>query len=77
MKAGCFKPGQSGNPRTYGQPLTWAALLWTGESKPKTVISHWQSCLKRLFEFAEIEGDHARRFRDTFAVELLLQRVPI
>jgi integrase/recombinase XerD len=33
--------------------------------------------LKRLFEFGEIEGGQARRFRDTFAVELLLQGVPM
>ena len=31
----------------------------------------------RLFEFAEVAGGHPHRFRDTFAVELLLTEVPI
>jgi integrase/recombinase XerD len=54
-----------------------AHYFWTGQSKPKTAISHWQSCLKRLFRLAQIEGGHAHRFRDTFATELLLSGVLI
>jgi integrase/recombinase XerD len=30
-----------------------------------------------LFELAKVEGAHPHRFRDTFAVELLLSGVPI
>ena len=52
-------------------------FFWTGRSKPKTAISHWQELLKRVFEKAGIERGHAHRARDTFAVELLLQGVPI
>jgi len=52
-------------------------FFWTGNSKPKTIITHWQECLQRLFELARIERGHAHRFRDTFAVELLLHGVPI
>lgn len=52
-------------------------FFWTGRSKPKTAISHWQELLKRVFEKAGIERGHAHRLRDTFAVELLLQGVPL
>lgn len=37
----------------------------------------WQRRLQRLFELASVVGGHARRFRDTFAVELLLAGVPL
>jgi hypothetical protein len=33
---------------------------------------HWQRSLRNLFALAGIENGHAHRFRDTFAVELLL-----
>jgi len=33
--------------------------------------------LQRLFELASVVGGHAHRFRDTFAVELLLAGVPL
>ncbi len=33
--------------------------------------------MSRIFEMAKIEGGHIHRFRDTFAVELLLAGVPI
>jgi integrase/recombinase XerD len=33
--------------------------------------------LKRIFKLAKIPNGHAHRFRDTFAVELLLAGVPL
>lgn len=51
--------------------------FWTGRCKPKTAISHWQELLKNVFTNAKIENGHAHRMRGTFAVELLLQGVPI
>jgi hypothetical protein len=36
----------------------------------------WQRRLQRLFELAKAAAGHAHRFRDTFAVELLLAGVP-
>ena len=40
-------------------------------------IGKWQHRLQRLFGRAKIERGHAHRFRDTFAVELLLSGVPL
>jgi integrase/recombinase XerD len=49
----------------------------TGESKLRTAVGKWQRRLLALFESAGIAGGHAHRFRDTFAVELLLAGVPL
>jgi integrase/recombinase XerD len=51
--------------------------FWTGRSKPQTAVAHWQGELAELFQTAKVEKGHAHRFRDTFAVSLLLQRVPM
>jgi len=51
--------------------------FWTGNGKPKSIISDWQEKLKNLFELAEVSNGHAHRFRDTFATELLLAGVPL
>jgi integrase-like protein len=57
--------------------------FWTGNGKPKTVISDWQEKLKTLFASAKLANGralangHAHRFRDTFATELLLAGVPL
>ena len=52
-------------------------FFWTGQSKPKTVISHWTLELKEFLANVKINGGHAHRFRDTFAVEPLLANVPM
>ncbi len=51
--------------------------FWTGASKTKSVKRGWQRALKKLFRLAGVPDGHAHRFRDTFAVELLLAGVPI
>jgi integrase len=43
----------------------------------KSAVGKWQRRLHRLFELAGVEKGHAHRFRDTFAVELLLKGTPI
>ena len=49
----------------------------TGESTLHTATGKWQFRLRRLFDLAKIPSGHAHRFRDTFAVELLLAGVPL
>jgi integrase/recombinase XerD len=51
--------------------------FWSGKSTLKSAVGKWQRRLHTLFELAEIEKGHAHRFRDTFAVELLLKGTPI
>jgi len=45
--------------------------------KLETIIGSGRRRLSRLFKLAEISNGHPHRFRDTFAVELLLTGVPI
>jgi integrase len=52
-------------------------FFWTGLSKMHSAIGKWQRRLGVLFEMAEVRGGHAHRFRDTFAVELLLAGIPL
>ena len=58
-------------------PLQERYFFWTGASKLQTATGDWQARLKKLFEEAGLPGGHAHRFRDTFAVELLLASVPL
>jgi len=51
--------------------------FWTGNGKLQTAVADWQGRLQKLFIDAKIEKGHAHRFRDTYAVELLLAGVPI
>jgi integrase/recombinase XerD len=52
-------------------------FFWNGESKPKSAIGYWQRLLQDLSKLTGVPDVHAHRFRDTFAVELLLSGVPI
>ena len=52
-------------------------FLWTGETKLETATGDRQRTLKAAFEEAKIPDGHAHRFRDTFAVGLLLAGVPM
>jgi len=49
----------------------------TAEAKLRTAVGKWQRRLLLLFRQAGIAHGHAHRFRDTFAVELLLSNVPL
>jgi len=61
--------------------VTAKFYFWTGQCKLETAVKSWQKKLRKLFDLAGIlkgEGNAvAHRFRDTFAVELLLAGVPI
>jgi site-specific recombinase XerD len=51
--------------------------FWSGAGKLDSAVTNWRGRLQRLFEIGKIANGHAHRFRDTFAVELLLAGVPI
>ena len=46
--------------------------FWSGESKKKACVGDYQRAFKKLYELAGVKNGHAHRWRDTFAVELLL-----
>lgn len=52
-------------------------FFWNGRSLKTSAVKIWERTLSRVFEMAKLEDAHAHRFRDTFAVELLLAGVPI
>ena len=51
--------------------------FWTGQGSVATPAGNYRRAFRRLCELAEVKGGHPRRFRDTFAVELLLAGVPM
>jgi integrase/recombinase XerD len=57
--------------------VTGVQFFWNGRDKLDTIVGSWRKRLAKLFELAEVPKGHAHRFRDTFAVELLLAGVPI
>jgi integrase/recombinase XerD len=57
--------------------VTEKFLFWSGSGELESIVRSWQTRLRRLFKLANIQDGHAHRFRDTFAVELLLAGVPI
>jgi len=58
-------------------PSSGRYFFWSGEGKPKSCVSTWQKAFTRLFRRAGVPEAHAHRFRDTFAVEMLLAGVPL
>lgn len=52
-------------------------FFWSGTSDKDGVARDYMRYLAKLFRIAGIRDDHAHRFRDTFAVELLLAGVPL
>jgi integrase len=59
-----------------GLPGHGTYFFWSGKSKLTTATGNWRKYLERVFDKAQIKGN-PHRFRDTFAVELLLSGVPI
>jgi site-specific recombinase XerD len=61
--------------------VTDTHYFWSGESKRESIAGLWEKRLKTVFDLAGISKGQgnavSHRFRDTFAVELLLAGVPI
>jgi site-specific recombinase XerD len=57
--------------------VTQKLFFWTGAGNLDSAVRSWQTRLRKLFQLAKVADGHAHRFRDTFAVELLLAGVPI
>jgi integrase/recombinase XerD len=51
--------------------------FWSGRGTKKSCVGDYQRAFKRLYELAEVKNGHAHRWRDTFAVELLLSGFPL
>ena len=51
--------------------------FWSGHGTKKSCVGDYQRAFKRLYEIAKVENGHMHRWRDTFAVELLLAGVPL
>jgi integrase len=51
--------------------------FWTGVGSKETLTGNWRRTFRRLSEMAGVRGGHPHRFRDTLAVELLLEGVPM
>ena len=57
--------------------VTEKLFFWSGTGKLESIVRSWQTRLRKLFKLANVPKGHAHRFRDTFAVDLLLAGVPI
>ena len=51
--------------------------FWSGHGTKKSCVGDYQRAFKKLYEIAGVENGHMHRWRDTFAVELLLAGVPL
>jgi integrase/recombinase XerD len=59
------------------EPMNETYYFWSGKSSRDGVARTYMARLKKIFRLANIPDGHAHRFRDTFAVELLLAGVPL
>jgi len=59
------------------EPMNKTYYFWSGTSSKDGVARTYIDKLHRLFQLAGVKHGRSHRFRDTFAVELLLAGVPI
>ena len=64
-------------PLRHTPKVTATYFFWDGKQQIEIAIGSWRRRLERRFELANVADGHPHRFRDTFAVELLLSGVPI
>ena len=58
-------------------PNSAGYYFWSGESEVTKATDNWRRRFAEAFKRVGIEGGHPHRFRDTFAVDLLVRGVPI
>ncbi len=58
-------------------PQDRTLLVLDGSGSKDTLAGNWRRAFRRLCEIAGVHGGHPHRFRDTLAVELLLEVVPM
>ena len=51
--------------------------FWNGVGSKETLAGNWRRTFRRLCEIAGVRDGHPHRFRDTLAIELLLDGVPM
>jgi integrase len=59
------------------EPESSQYFFWSGTSEKGAFSRLWMKKLRRVFTKAGIKDGHSHRFRDTFAVEMLLAGTPI
>lgn len=52
-------------------------FFWNSSSKLSTLVGNFRRTIGRILKLANVSDGHPHRFRDTFAVQLLQQDVPI
>ena len=60
-----------------GLPRRNQYFFWSGASKPKSITGIFQRSIQKLVRLADVPKGHPHRFRDTFAVEMLLAGIPM
>jgi len=59
------------------KPYQGRYYFWTGEGNVDTAVGNYRRTLRRLCEEVKVPDGHPHRFRDTFAVRLLREGVPL
>ena len=58
-------------------PASGGLYFWSGSGTKKSCVGDYQRAFKKLYQLAGVKNGHAHRWRDTFAVELLLAGVTL
>jgi integrase/recombinase XerD len=57
--------------------VTEKYFFWSGTGNLDVIVGSWQRRLRKLFRLAGVTDGHAHRFRDTFAISLLIAGIPM